>query len=83
MDLHKSINIDRKEDHISLSLQSRLGLSALDSRFEYDPVNNVHPDKNELWKATLGLQEMNYPVWISSMTGGTGKAKSINALNSN
>ncbi|MBK9719105.1 MAG: type 2 isopentenyl-diphosphate Delta-isomerase [Saprospiraceae bacterium] len=79
MDLHKSINIDRKEDHISLSLQSRLGLSALDSRFEYDPVNAVHPDKNELWKATLGLQEMNYPVWISSMTGGTGKAKSINA----
>ena len=59
MDLHKSINIDRKEDHISLSLQSRLGLSALDSRFEYDPVNAVHPNKNELWKATLGLQEMN------------------------
>ena len=53
MDLHKSINIDRKEDHISLSLQSRLGLSALDSRFEYDPVNAVHPDKNELWKATV------------------------------
>lgn len=79
MDPNKSLNIDRKEDHISLSVQSRLGISSLDTRFEYDPINGIHPNKNDLWKTELGHQDMNYPVWISSMTGGTGKAKSINS----
>ena len=48
-----------------------------DSRFFYEPIlqgTQMPP----LQKSPLGKKEMRAPIWISSMTGGTGKAKHIN-----
>ncbi|MEP7195170.1 MAG: isopentenyl-diphosphate delta-isomerase [Saprospiraceae bacterium] len=68
----------RKEDHIELALKSETSPASLDLRFDYDPVHGSHPKKDELWPASIAGKSMNYPVWVSSMTGGANKAKQIN-----
>ncbi len=70
--------IGKKEDHIKLASLASTPLETLDQRFSYDPVHGVHPDSNEKWKIRFGPWNLNYPVWISSMTGGAEKARNIN-----
>ena len=71
--------IDRKDDHISLTFQSGTPAHMCDARFEYDPIHAIHPEPLAKWPTSLAGIEMDYPVWISSMTGGTAKAKMINS----
>jgi len=69
---------DRKEDHISLAFRSATGAGMLDDRFEYDPVNSVHPDPDSKWPVPIAGKQLDYPFWVSSMTGGTARAGQIN-----
>ncbi|MEO6691631.1 MAG: isopentenyl-diphosphate delta-isomerase [Saprospiraceae bacterium] len=69
---------NRKEDHINLALKSETLVTSLDSRFNYDPVHGSHPSDDAVWPSEIIGKTLNYPVWISSMTGGAMKARDIN-----
>ena len=66
----------RKQDHIELAFEAIVDKSLLDTRFDYEPMLSAHPTgQGDLLKMNfLGFQ-MNAPLWVSSMTGGTEKAK--------
>jgi isopentenyl-diphosphate delta-isomerase len=70
--------IQRKTDHIKLTHQSRTLPSSVDLRFNYEPLFFKHPDQTENWKSHFLGFDFDYPIWISSMTGGTEKAQVIN-----
>ena len=69
---------DRKKDHIDLAFRARVSSNDLDYRFNYEPLMSGHPVK-ELPVIKIFGKEMRAPLWISSMTGGTQKAKAINS----
>ncbi len=68
---------DRKNDHISLAAESKIGSNELDQRFSYEPLFAPYPS-DEVNPISIFGKEMNYPIWISSMTGGADKANAIN-----
>nr|WP_319399097.1 isopentenyl-diphosphate delta-isomerase [uncultured Carboxylicivirga sp.] len=67
---------DRKKDHIDLAFSSRLDSKLVDNRFDYEPMLGTH-SKNDLSVDFAGKQ-MKLPIWVSSMTGGTKRAGTIN-----
>jgi isopentenyl-diphosphate delta-isomerase len=69
---------ERKGDHIELAQKARTASGLLDTRFNYEPMFFSHPKSNDTWKSTFLGFNFDYPVWISSMTGGTDHAKAIN-----
>jgi isopentenyl-diphosphate delta-isomerase len=68
---------DRKLEHIKLALESQTKLTEQDLRFNYEPMLSAHPENLDLSSKFLGKM-MNTPIWVSSMTGGTGVAQQIN-----
>ncbi len=68
---------DRKKDHIDLAFSSRTERADADSRFHYEPMlaghHSGHFDEFEFAGKTMKL-----PMWVSSMTGGTQRAETIN-----
>ncbi len=68
----------RKESHIDLTPQSQTSGNGRDSRFDYEPLFFTHPTQTETWETKFLNETLNYPIWISSMTGGTEKASVIN-----
>lgn len=73
---------DRKLDHINLANMSQTNSNLIDSRFFYEPIFVAHDHESDYLKNFraqnfLG-KSMKYPLWISSMTGGTGAARHIN-----
>ncbi len=66
---------ERKKDHIDLAFKSVVNTQ--DERFFYEPLFAEHPDQIDLSKPFLGKQ-LKVPVWVSSMTGGTKEAGTIN-----
>jgi isopentenyl-diphosphate Delta-isomerase len=66
----------RKKDHIDLAFKSQI--NALDSRFYYEPLFAAHPAKGSLKPFPFLNHTFNAPLWVSSMTGGTEKARIIN-----
>ena len=69
---------DRKLEHIKLALDSQTRLDEQDRRFNYEPMLAPHPDNLDLSVRLLG-KTMRTPIWVSSMTGGTGVAGTINS----
>lgn len=68
---------DRKKDHIDLAFRSATAPDTVDKRFDYEPVLAAHP-KDDLTPFPFLGKVMKAPLWISSMTGGTGPARHIN-----
>ncbi|MBW8332637.1 MAG: isopentenyl-diphosphate delta-isomerase [Prolixibacteraceae bacterium] len=68
---------DRKLEHIKLALDSQTKLTEQDLRFNYEPMLAAHPENLDLSIQFLG-KTMQTPIWVSSMTGGTGVAQTIN-----
>lgn len=68
---------DRKADHIELALAAQTALAGHDSRFTYEPLLSAHPEQANTRISFLN-KEMHFPLWISSMTGGTAEARRIN-----
>jgi isopentenyl-diphosphate Delta-isomerase len=68
---------DRKLEHIKLALDSQTKLTEQDLHFNYEPMLAAHPENLDLSINFLG-KTMRTPIWVSSMTGGTGVAKTIN-----
>jgi isopentenyl-diphosphate delta-isomerase len=69
---------ERKEAHIDLAMKAQTPVSQLDTRFDYEPLFFTHPDSTEKWPTTFLKHNLDYPLWISSMTGGTAHAQKIN-----
>ena len=67
----------RKKDHIELAFKSQTPPALLDSRFHYEPMLKAHPKAGIAPVRILGKQQK-VPLWVSSMTGGTKKAGTIN-----
>lgn len=68
---------NRKKDHIALAFKSQTGLPEMDSRFHYEPMLSAHPPgKPEPFRFLN--RELKIPLWVSSMTGGTRLAGTIN-----
>lgn len=67
---------DRKQDHIELALQSQV--VALDQRFYYEPMLAAHPAVGSLAPIPFLGKQLRAPLWVSSMTGGTEMALTIN-----
>jgi isopentenyl-diphosphate delta-isomerase len=65
---------ERKKDHILLSALSQT--EQADNRFYYEPLHGVHCEESPS-KLFLG-KSFDSPIWISSMTGGTEMAATIN-----
>ena len=74
----KNIAERRKEEHIDLALHSQIAKSQIDKRFYYEPVINTMPTKNNEIALHFLNSNMSAPIWISSMTGGTERARKIN-----
>lgn len=67
---------DRKKDHINLAFESQTTKNDMDTRFWYEPMLSAHP--KELTPFTFLKKQSNVPLWVSSMTGGTQLARTIN-----
>lgn len=68
----------RKKDHIQLAFQSRVAAADLDARFHYEPMLAAHPVPG-VWDAFDFVgKTLRLPLWVSSMTGGTALARTIN-----
>lgn len=78
MEHSKSGKTDRKKDHIELALKSQSPVWDLDPRFYYEAMLSGHPEADQKLTTAFGSWTLDYPIWVSSMTGGTEKAKLIN-----
>ena len=68
----------RKRDHIELAFRSQVGSGELDDRFFYEPMLAAHPKPGSLKHVHFGDKTLRAPIWVSSMTGGTELARTIN-----
>jgi len=68
---------ERKKDHIDFALNSQTLKDTLDTRFYYEPLLNPHPGPSPVPFEFLGKSQK-IPIWVSSMTGGTKMAGTIN-----
>ena len=70
----------RKADHIELAFRSQLtgGTEAIDARFAYEPLLAAHPEPGSLPPTPFAGKLLAAPLWVSSMTGGTARARRIN-----
>lgn len=71
----KAVTETRKSDHIQLAFESQVAKT--DSRFFYEPLLSAHPSQS-LEPVHFLNKDLSAPIWISSMTGGTERAKKIN-----
>ncbi len=75
---NSNISSQRKKDHLELALKSRIGQDMIDDRFYYEPIMQGHPSSELLLRKTFLGKVLRTPIWVSSMTGGTLMAKTIN-----
>lgn len=68
----------RKQDHIELAFRAQVDKALTDPRFYYEPLLAAHPEA-ELRPIPFLGKVLHTPIWISSMTGGTEKAHTINS----
>lgn len=68
----------RKTGHIQLTQSAQTPKELVDSRFNYEPLFSKHPTDFNVLKTQFLDKNLGAPLWISSMTGGTGAAKHIN-----
>lgn len=68
----------RKGAHIELATKAQTSVNEVDGRFNYEPLFFCHPSSDEKWETKFLNKTLNYPFWISSMTGGTLHAATIN-----
>jgi len=77
---HDKTGLDqRKKAHIEFAVEAQTSAQALDSRFNYEPLFFKHPTPEDKLKTSFLGFDFDFPFWVSSMTGGTEKARDINA----
>lgn len=71
--------VSRKHDHIELAFRSQVTANDLDTRFYYEPLLSGHPTASFEGTFSFLGKSLRVPIWVSSMTGGTALAHTINA----
>lgn len=61
-----------------MAFKSQILQDALDKRFYYEPILSGHPKNDEDISVDILNSKLKVPIWVSSMTGGTALAKTIN-----
>lgn len=69
---------ERKRDHIDLAFASQTPGKDIDRRFTYEPMLSPHPTKTTIPETDFLGKKQKLPMWVSSMTGGTKLAGTIN-----
>ncbi len=69
---------ERKKDHIEMAFKSQTAAFALDRRFYYEPILAGHAKNTDALQKDFIGKKMLAPMWVSSMTGGTSLAGTIN-----
>lgn len=69
---------ERKRDHIELAFRSQVENGQIDQRFYYEPLLSAHPEEGSLKPFPFLGKTLWVPMWVSSMTGGTEWAHTIN-----
>jgi len=69
---------NRKDQHIKLTSSAQTGADLVDPRFNYEPLLSSSKSYTDLKPVKFLNKTLKAPIWISSMTGGGAKAKSIN-----
>ena len=69
---------DRKRDHIEMAFRSQVQHGEVDGRFYYEPLLAAHPQPGRLPPFSFLGKTLQTPLWVSSMTGGTDWAHTIN-----
>lgn len=75
---HSEELAQRKGAHIELAARAQTSAVEVDPRFAYEPLFFTHPRAEEKWATEFLGHGLDYPIWVSSMTGGTGHARTIN-----
>lgn len=77
---HEEVKVSgyRKKSHLNLAFEAQN--SGIDDRFYYEPMLSAHPKADDILPVIFGDQQLDFPLWISSMTGGTSEAGNINRL---
>ncbi|TNE69307.1 MAG: type 2 isopentenyl-diphosphate Delta-isomerase [Bacteroidetes bacterium] len=70
--------VSRKKDHIELAFRSQVEAFDMDPRFDYEPALSAHPEPDGIPPLHFLGKTMRTPIWVSSMTGGTELAGTIN-----
>jgi isopentenyl-diphosphate delta-isomerase len=68
----------RKRDHIEMAFRSQVTHGEMDGRFFYEPLLAAHPQADSLPSFSFLGKTLRTPLWVSSMTGGTEWAYTIN-----
>lgn len=68
----------RKQSHLDLALGAQN--KSIDNRFYYEPMLSSFPNDETNIPFGLAGKTMQFPIWVSSMTGGTSKAGPINKM---
>ena len=74
----KTTSEERKKAHLDLALRSRVDSPSMDTRFYYEPIISAHPPSTGTKSYTFLNKTLRVPIWVSSMTGGTEMARTIN-----
>lgn len=70
---------DRKKDHIDLAFEARVLRNKLLGNINYEPLFARHATRDDIRQEfTFAGKTMQFPLWVSSMTGGTEWAGKIN-----
>jgi isopentenyl-diphosphate delta-isomerase len=69
---------NRKLDHIELTTKAQVPYTKKSEDFYYEPLFGSHPKKGDVFTTQFLNHQLNFPLWISSMTGGASKARTIN-----
>lgn len=75
--MEQELTSARKKEHIDLAFRSQVSQIQSDSRFYYEPLLAPHPAGTN-WPVEFVDRNLNAPLWVSSMTGGTEMAGQIN-----
>jgi isopentenyl-diphosphate delta-isomerase len=67
----------RKNDHIALAFSAQVESALADTRFNYEPMLGSHLRGSIEPIPFLG-KTLRVPIWVSSMTGGSQEARTIN-----
>jgi isopentenyl-diphosphate delta-isomerase len=68
----------RKADHLDLAFASQTATDIRDTRFYYEPLLTSHPQLHDDLPTPFLGKALRFPIWVSSMTGGTEAASKIN-----
>lgn len=75
---HSEELAQRKGAHLELAARAQSQKGDVDSRFDYEPLFFSHPKAHDKWETKFLNFKLDYPLWVSSMTGGTDHARAIN-----